>query len=142
MVLTQLAASGTAITTFSLGFHTTMVLTQQGGKNVDSNQRIQVSIPLWFLRNRILRCSVCGKTDFVSIPLWFLRNSRYPRRERPDILRFHTTMVLTQPPRYSMNCSVPRKVSIPLWFLRNLLKKKKGKPAQTLFPYHYGSYAT
>ena len=53
----------------------------------------------------------------VSIPLWFSRN-RFDKAFRFEVIRFHTTMVLTQP---GGKGKLPGKegVSIPLWFSRN-----------------------
>jgi len=80
-------------------------------------------------------------THTVSIPLWFLRNERasetlerffvfpyhygsyatrevFETEEERCVVRFHTTMVLTQL-RYAISSAAVLFVSIPLWFLRN-----------------------
>ena len=74
-------------------FHTTMVLTQRDFGHFRLQLRT-VSIPLWFSRNpetaEIIRWIP------VSIPLWFSRNATDPDYAN-KLVRFHTTMVLTQP---------------------------------------------
>ena len=94
-----------------------MVLTQQAQKEI-RDEYLQVSIPLWFLRN-------------------LLKTHKYPAEQH----RFHTTMVLTQPKKQTEEEKTTRGfpyhygsyatvvstssalhttcVSIPLWFLRN-----------------------
>ena len=138
-----------------------MVLTQRYIPEF-GNYLVSVSIPLWFLRNR-LSSRYCFTRRIVSIPLWFLRNARRHRSPVPPIYCFHTTMVLTQhkPIRPLLS---DHAVSIPLWFLRNCSPKQLTIGSITCFhttmvltqlhtrsfhslphlrfPYHYGSYAT
>jgi len=56
-------------------------------------------------------------------------------------LRFHTTMVLTQPCAYVWFIANTTCVSIPLWFSRNGTKVVDYY-STNVFPYHYGSHAT
>ena len=72
-----------------------MVLTQQGRDEEGANLQI------------------------VSIPLWFLRNGESLYKNDNLNLRFHTTMVLTQPKAAKELSKKIEYVSIPLWFLRN-----------------------
>jgi len=51
-----------------------MVLTQQSLFFDLKELDIEVSIPLWFLRNKAFRF-LLKLAYFVSIPLWFLRNA-------------------------------------------------------------------
>jgi len=102
--------------------------------------RRDVSIPLWFLRNKSWALTrpwaqypfpyhygsyatgtirLNAQTAQVSIPLWFLRNSEQKLQRERQIF-----------------------VSIPLWFLRNACKLVRYRSWQEAFPYHYGSYAT
>jgi len=138
-----------------------MVLTQHEMFK-DSEELTEVSIPLWFSRNREA-INFLLKTVHVSIPLWFSRN------ERPSSVfdwlmdRFHTTMVLTQHARFISALMIDHSVSIPLWFSRNQQRlcgsrekqpvsiplwfsrntspmRKYSRPLR--FPYHSGSHAT
>jgi len=56
-------------------------------------------------------------------------------------VRFHTTMVLTQPSPIQVFDVDEWGVSIPLWFSRNIRKPIYNKRTE-VFPYHYGSHAT
>jgi len=57
----------------------------------------------------------------VSIPLWFLRNQFFGlERKELHVVSFHTTMVLTQLGKAYLVSHSFFEVSIPLWFLRNL----------------------
>jgi len=60
-----------------------------------------------------------GKHQRVSIPLWFLRNILLRARSLAPGLSFHTTMDLTQHSHCKRSCQTAFGVSIPLWFLRN-----------------------
>jgi len=124
-----------------LGFHTTMVLTQRktgtsaksGGKKFpyhygsyatrgrdgsyqQGSRRFHTTMVL--TQHKVNSGSASGSV-LVSIPLWFLRNRQKQWR---DIIRLA--------------------VSIPLWFLRNSVSQRRSAPGSTMFPYHYGSYAT
>ena len=75
MVLTQLVQQ-ILDKAAAASFHTTMVLTQR--KPPGPIQEVKkVSIPLWFLRNRLDTIHYL-LYSIVSIPLWFLRNSTEP----------------------------------------------------------------
>jgi len=58
------------------------------------------------------------------------------------IVRFHTTMVLTQLVFEGAQELPLFLVSIPLWFSRNAIKALKAAGLVAAFPYHYGSHAT
>jgi len=77
-----------------LGFHTTMVLTQQ--KTIKDQDAVLVTFPYHY--GSYATCTVSIGSDCVFC--------------------FHTTMVLTQLVRYQSGVIVFF-VSIPLWFLRN-----------------------
>jgi len=139
-----------------------MVLTQLFKSVCSIIRNSVVSIPLWFLRNRMLRkykgqlaigfpyhygsyatyaIGLWVEIGFnVSIPLWFLRNPPLTETRMKSQSRFHTTMVLTQQGDLRGR-SIRPQVSIPLWFLRNAEYARLMDLAHQ-FPYHYGSYAT
>ena len=103
-------------------------------------------------------------TTALSIPLWFLRNKIHSYGSGGGDWCFHTTMVLTQRMVKAPLIRGAPGVSIPLWFLRNssmlnktdsvfscfhttmVLTQRTSAQARALlinsFPYHYGSYAT
>ena len=126
-------------------FHTTMVLTQpskrqgslQGGCRFPYHYGSHATLYAWVYVWRFA----------VSIPLWFSRNQQRFPVELP-LLRFHTTMVLTQQRTSKLNSSelfcfhttmvltqldrqYPRgtqhTVSIPLWFSRNVVRDSDGR---------------
>jgi len=70
-----------------------MVLTQRGDLPMDIPVG-DVSIPLWFSRNRYKGPASITEIA-VSIPLWFSRNGK-KTSFRTLFTSFHTTMVLTQ----------------------------------------------
>jgi len=117
MVLTQQATTVTYLNGETVGFHTTMVLTQLTSLRKLKNYT-QVSIPLWFLRNRILypmksRTTLLFPyhygsyaTDSITIPDTVELQFPYHYGSYATMARevaaiasmcFYTTMVLTQP---------------------------------------------
>jgi len=124
--------------------------------------QLNVSIPLWFLRNLHGHGVVCDNHSgfhttmvltqplersregesgrVVSIPLWFLRNNVLNLGDSSD---YSVSIPLWFLRNISSSHLAPasRRVSIPLWFLRNALGGKSVIDALK-FPYHYGSYAT
>jgi len=103
-------------------FHTTMVLTQLAAVP-KAIRELEVSIPLWFLRNMAERKPRRTEGFRVSIPLWFLRNPKNsdPFSQSSVKFPYHYGSYAT---RWNLNSSVSwRSVSIPLWFLRNDLSE-------------------
>jgi len=122
----------------SLSFHTTMVLTQRfiPVYNYITNKRFHTTMVLTQRRNMSLGVHLGD----VSIPLWFLRNKvRKKQRGAESQFPYHYGSYATVW-RFKWFGSNPQ-VSIPLWFLRNA-KCVLSELISNAFPYHYGSYAT
>jgi len=100
-----------------------MVLTQRWGAKPFLQPCLEVSIPLWFLRNKPFKNSSYYLEFRVSIPLWFLRNETHsdPCHYLLDRFPYHYGSYATNN-LYKLGRWFSL-VSIPLWFLRNVTSR-------------------
>jgi len=103
--------------------------------------QLEVSIPLWFLRNDLVEAEKeYWNTSFPYHYGSYATESMKWLFYYVLLFPYHYGSYAT---RHFLKWVTPyRRVSIPLWFLRNRLHIYVPGKYQLLFPYHYGSYAT